>query len=86
MTCLAVSGRPTAMQTTPAANVRAEMARRKVRQIALARHLNLSQAAISRRLNGTTDFSVGELCATAELLGVTATSLLVVHADADSAA
>jgi transcriptional regulator with XRE-family HTH domain len=60
----------------PAANVRAEMARRSVRQVALAKHLGLSQAAVSRRVNGETEFSVAELLAVAELLGVSAASLL----------
>lgn len=60
----------------PAANIRAEMARRSVRQIALAKHLGLSQTAVSRRLNGETEFSVAELVAVAGLLGVPAASLL----------
>jgi transcriptional regulator with XRE-family HTH domain len=69
-----------------AATVRAEMARRRVRQTALAKHLDLSQAAVSRRLNGETEFAVGELLAVADLLGVSAASLLAEPADAGSAA
>jgi transcriptional regulator with XRE-family HTH domain len=60
----------------PAANIRAEMARRSIRQIVLAQRLGLSQAAISRRLKGETEFSVAELLVVAELLGVPAASLL----------
>lgn len=52
------------------------MARRSVRQIALAKHLGLSQAAVSRRLNGETEFSVAELLSVAALLDVPAASLL----------
>ncbi len=59
-----------------AANVRAEMARRSVRQITVAGHLRMSQAAVSRRLSGETEFSVSELVAVAGLLGVTPASLL----------
>jgi len=64
------------MQSTTAANVRAEMARRQVRQVTLAQRLGLSQAAISRRINGETEFSVAELLAVADLLGVSASALL----------
>lgn len=60
----------------PAANVRAEMARRNVRQITVAKRLGISQAAISRRLSGETEFSVAELLQVADLLGVTAAHLL----------
>lgn len=69
----------------PADNVRAEMARRNVRQIALAKHLGLSQAAVSRRVNGETDFSVSELLAVAALLEVTPAALLDATASADAA-
>lgn len=57
-------------------NVRAEMARQRLPQIALAKHLGLSQAAVSRRLNGQTAFDVDELVAVAALLNVAASSLL----------
>lgn len=57
-------------------NVRAEMARRRVPQIEVAQLLGLSQTAVSRRLNGGTDFSVRELIAVAGLLGVPASTLL----------
>lgn len=57
-------------------NVRAEMARQRLPQIALAKHLGLSQAAVSRRLNGQTPFDVNELVAVAALLDVPAAALL----------
>lgn len=60
----------------PAANVRAEMARRGIRQTLLAEHLGLSQAAVSRRVNGQTPFDVDELIKVAALLGVPAAALL----------
>lgn len=59
-----------------AENIRAEMARQKVPQITLAAHLGISQAAVSRRLNGQTPFVVDELVAVAFLLGVSASYLL----------
>lgn len=68
------------MSTSPTeatgANVRAEMARRKVSQTAVAAHLGLSQTAISHRLNGRVAFNINELHSIAELLGVPLTDLL----------
>ena len=58
------------------ANVRAEMARRQLSQTALAAHLGLSQAAVSRRLSGHTPFDVNELASVAAWLGVPASTLL----------
>lgn len=58
-----------------AANVRAEVARRRLRQAAIAEHLELDQRAVSRRLLGQVDFSVPELQALAELLEVPVSSL-----------
>lgn len=59
-----------------AATVRAEMARQRIRQITVARHLGLSQQAISRRMSGSIDFTVGELLSIASLLNVPASTLL----------
>lgn len=59
-----------------AATVRAEMARNRVSQTALAETLGLSQAAVSRRLLGAVPFDVDELAQVAELLNVTAASLI----------
>jgi len=57
-------------------NIRAEMARRRLSQIELGRILGRSQAAISRRLAGETEFTVKELRAAAAWLGVSPASLL----------
>jgi len=52
------------------ANVRAEMARRSVRQVKIADHLGMSQAAISARLCGRTPFNINELAAIAKYLDI----------------
>lgn len=52
-----------------AAEVRAEMARQNRGQAALASLLGLSQAAVSRRLQGLVEFDVGELLKVADFLG-----------------
>lgn len=52
------------------------MARRRVTQSDLASALNMSQPAVSRRLNGTVDFTVSELTTVAALLGLDASDLL----------
>jgi transcriptional regulator with XRE-family HTH domain len=66
-----------------AANIRAEIARQRVSQRALADALGMSPAALSNRLTGMTPIDVNELGAIADVLRVTAASLL---ADAVSAA
>lgn len=53
-----------------AANVRAELARRRIRQERLAEALDLSQSAISRRVLGERPFLAHELKIVAKLLGV----------------
>lgn len=53
-----------------AAEVRAEMARQRVSQTALAEKLEVSQPYISRRLTGDVSFDVDELAAVAEALDV----------------
>jgi len=60
-----------------ARNVRAEMSRRQITQAVVARHLNLSQSAVSLRLTGSQEFKISELQAVAELLGVPTASLLL---------
>lgn len=57
-------------------NIRAEMARRRLSQIELGRVLGRSQAAVSRRLAGETEFTVKELAAAATWLHVSPASLL----------
>lgn len=59
-----------------ASNIRAEMARRRVSQREVAERLGVSQQSLSYRLTGRTPFDVGELAAIADVLGVTAASLL----------
>lgn len=49
--------------------IRAEMARTRVTQALLAAHLNLSQAAVSRRLNGDVGFDAKELAIVARVVG-----------------
>jgi len=58
------------------ANVRAEMARRKVSQQQIAAALNLSQAAISKRLAGVVPWDVNELVTVATALEVPLSTLL----------
>lgn len=71
------------MPTTPTAktgeNVRAEMARRGVTQMALARKIGLSQPAVSARLKGKTPFDINELCLIASVLNVPLTTLLPIE-------
>ena len=59
-----------------AAEVRAEMARQRRTQAELAEHLNVSQAAVSRRLVGLVPFDVSELDEVAAFLGVPLADLL----------
>ncbi|WP_029291819.1 helix-turn-helix transcriptional regulator [Cellulomonas sp. HZM] len=56
--------------------VRAAMARRRVTQTMVADRLNMSQAAVSRRLSGSVAFDVNELAAVADLLGIESADLL----------
>lgn len=67
-------------ETTPAiltgANVRAEMARRGVSQVALAEHMGKTQAAISARILGRVPFDINELTSVAAFLGVPLTALI----------
>jgi len=67
-----------ATQTLPTTGpaVRAAMSLKRVSQRSVAEKLNLSQAAVFRRLTGLVDFSVSELTAVAELLETTITDLL----------
>lgn len=51
-------------------NVRAEMARKRVSQTALGRHLGMSQAAVSAKLRGQTPFTIDQLASVAALLEV----------------
>jgi transcriptional regulator with XRE-family HTH domain len=59
-----------------AAEVRAEMGRKQVTGVALARKLGVSHAYVSRRLNGETPFDVGDLERIAGILEVSPRRLL----------
>jgi transcriptional regulator with XRE-family HTH domain len=63
-------------QTNVAANVRAELARKRISQTKVADHLGVSRQNIAQRLNGRVDFRVSELVAIASLLGIPVTALL----------
>jgi transcriptional regulator with XRE-family HTH domain len=63
-------------QTNVAANVRAELARRRISQTTVAQRLGVSRQNVAQRLNGRVDFRVGELVAIAALLDVPVTALL----------
>lgn len=58
-----------------AANVRAEMARRRLRAVTVANELGLSQAGISRRLAGVVPFTALEVHRLAQILRVPLDSL-----------
>lgn len=62
--------------TGVAAAIRAEAARKRIGQDALAEALGLSQASISRRMRGATPFELDEIPVVARVLGVPVTSLL----------
>jgi transcriptional regulator with XRE-family HTH domain len=59
-----------------AGEVRALLARRQISGKQLAAHLGISQFAVSRRLRGQTSFSLDELSAAADFLGVALEDLL----------
>jgi len=56
--------------------IRVGLARRNTTQSALARHLNLSQPSIHRRMAGKVPWRIHELTAAAEFLGITIPDLL----------
>ncbi|MCV7186995.1 helix-turn-helix domain-containing protein [Mycolicibacterium thermoresistibile] len=58
-----------------AANVRAEMARTKRTQSALAHSIGMKQQALSRRLSGRTPFTVDEIAEIARCLDVPVAAL-----------
>jgi len=57
-------------------NVRAEMARAKRTQAALAHQIGMGQQALSRRLTGQTPFTVDELARVGQALGVSLADLV----------
>ena len=60
-----------------AAAVRAELARQNKSGSALARHLNLPQTSISKRMHGRVPFTADQLVAVAEWLDIPVTTLLL---------
>lgn len=64
------------MSLKVADQVRAEMARRRVKQKDLVSALEMAQPAVSRRMNGKVPFNVDELAKIAELLGVRIVDLI----------
>lgn len=71
---------PSMTPTTPseavAAEIRAELARRRIRQAKLAALLGISQVSVSRRLSGETPFDINELVKVAEFLGIPVSDIL----------
>lgn len=64
-------------QTSVAANVRAELARKRISQTEVAARLGVSRQNVAQRLSGRVDFRVGELVAIAGLLDIPVAALLV---------
>ena len=58
-------------QIDVAANVRAELARRRITQTEVAQRLGVTRQNVAQRLNGTVDFRVGELISIANMLDIT---------------
>lgn len=59
-----------------AANIRAEVARRKLRQEDVAEGLRMTRASVSALLNGQTALTLGKVQQVAEFLGVEPSKLL----------
>jgi len=64
------------MPTTPAANVRAELARRSITRQQLGAAIGMGRESLSRRLREQTDFTVGEITSIADYLGIPVCDLL----------
>lgn len=64
------------MTSSMSDNIRAELARHNVTQAQLAEYLGTTEAAISRRLKGNTDWRVIEVMETAAFLHVPLSTLL----------
>lgn len=60
-----------------AGNIRAEIARQGMRQEDLAAKLGISRSTLNQRLQGRSQFTVGDLGEVAQILGVTPAALLV---------
>jgi hypothetical protein len=64
------------LQELVAEEIRALMARKRVKQVDIARVLNVSQSQVSQRLNCNIDISVDELGLLADYFGVSPAALL----------
>lgn len=58
------------------ANIRAELARRGIRQVVVAEVLGISQSQVSKRFNGHIDWTLREVDQIAELLGIDPMALI----------
>lgn len=67
-----------------AANIRAEAARRRLSQVALAERLGVSVERLSRRLTGRVAIDVDELADVADALGLQPADLLAPHPVAEA--
>ena len=65
-----------AMIDATAATVRAEAARRNIRQTEICEALDLNQNAVSRRMLGKIEWSASQIAKLADLLQVSASDLL----------
>lgn len=68
--------RPANRSAIVAANIRAEISRRRITQLALAQRLGMSPASMSSRLTGQTPIDVNELDAIASELGLPIAALI----------
>jgi transcriptional regulator with XRE-family HTH domain len=66
---------PTETNIDVAANLRAEIARRQLRQADLAAIWGISEMAVSRRVNGAVPLSADQTAAAAEWLGLSIADL-----------
>jgi len=68
--------RAAGLDLTVAANIRAELARRRFRQAQLAQRLGRSSNWLSRRLTGQVAFTLAEVDAIAGFLGMSVSELM----------
>lgn len=72
---------PETFSATVGATVRAELARRNIKQRQLAEVLGIAQTQISRRLAGDVAFNVDELAVVATFLGMSVSDLVGTRAE-----
>lgn len=75
-TLTVVPDQPDDLVDVVAAEVRAQMARRRMTQVQLAELLGIKQVSVSERLRGKTPFRLNELGVIAEALGIHPATLL----------